>query len=253
MHEVSLFRFHRKHLRIVTSRAAKTCCRFMEHTSRNENIWRQKFGGGGYQLNEYDSSATSYYGDVGLAVIMQNLPEWAEFIRHAKSGYGFDEQLGRKNRKDGARNKECECYEHSRNLTILPYSEKNRWSARQKINGSLAELEYSFTVQLHLARTVTCLRNWFKKGYELLGNVHASEGFLSRISATRRVAVDARLWNLLWISSGRRTWSWKSEGHSVKAEVEIGKNYAMIISTNAGLWRYNIGDTVKFTRFFPIA
>jgi hypothetical protein len=36
--------------------------------------------GGSYQLNEYDSSATSYYGDVS-AVIMQNLPEWAEFIR----------------------------------------------------------------------------------------------------------------------------------------------------------------------------
>jgi hypothetical protein len=34
-------------------------------------------------------------------------------------------------------------------------------------------------------------------------------------------------------------------------EVEVGKNYAMIISTNAGLWRYNIGDTVKFTSTNP--
>ena len=34
-------------------------------------------------------------------------------------------------------------------------------------------------------------------------------------------------------------------------DVEIGKNYAMVISTNAGLWRYNIGDTVKFTSTFP--
>jgi hypothetical protein len=34
-------------------------------------------------------------------------------------------------------------------------------------------------------------------------------------------------------------------------EVEVGKNYAMIISTNAGLWRYNIGDTVKFTSKSP--
>jgi hypothetical protein len=34
-------------------------------------------------------------------------------------------------------------------------------------------------------------------------------------------------------------------------EVEIGKNYAMIISTNAGLWRYKIGDTVKFTSTHP--
>src|SRR5690606_24686129 len=34
-------------------------------------------------------------------------------------------------------------------------------------------------------------------------------------------------------------------------EVEIGKNYAMVISTNAGLWRYVIGDTVKFTTLAP--
>ena len=34
-------------------------------------------------------------------------------------------------------------------------------------------------------------------------------------------------------------------------EVEIGVNYAMVISTNGGLWRYIIGDTVKFTSNQP--
>lgn len=34
-------------------------------------------------------------------------------------------------------------------------------------------------------------------------------------------------------------------------EVEIGKNYAIIITTNAGLWRYKIGDTVRFTSTNP--
>ncbi|GAA0871363.1 GH3 auxin-responsive promoter family protein [Gangjinia marincola] len=33
--------------------------------------------------------------------------------------------------------------------------------------------------------------------------------------------------------------------------VELDKNYAIIISTNAGLWRYKIGDTVKFTSLHP--
>jgi hypothetical protein len=33
--------------------------------------------------------------------------------------------------------------------------------------------------------------------------------------------------------------------------VEIGVNYVMIISTNAGLWAYNIGDTVEFTSISP--
>ena len=34
-------------------------------------------------------------------------------------------------------------------------------------------------------------------------------------------------------------------------EVELGKNYALVISTSAGLWRYMIGDTVKFTNKRP--
>jgi hypothetical protein len=34
-------------------------------------------------------------------------------------------------------------------------------------------------------------------------------------------------------------------------EVELGVNYVMLISTNAGLWAYNIGDTVMFTSLKP--
>lgn len=35
------------------------------------------------------------------------------------------------------------------------------------------------------------------------------------------------------------------------SEVELGKNYAVVISTNGGLWRYLIGDTVMFTSLHP--
>jgi len=34
-------------------------------------------------------------------------------------------------------------------------------------------------------------------------------------------------------------------------DVELNKNYALVISTNAGLWRYIIGDTIKFTSKTP--
>ena len=34
-------------------------------------------------------------------------------------------------------------------------------------------------------------------------------------------------------------------------DVKIGVNYVIIISTNAGLWAYNIGDTVQFTSLTP--
>ncbi len=35
------------------------------------------------------------------------------------------------------------------------------------------------------------------------------------------------------------------------AEVKLDENYAIILSTNAGLWAYNIGDTVKFVSLNP--
>ncbi len=34
-------------------------------------------------------------------------------------------------------------------------------------------------------------------------------------------------------------------------EVEVGKPYVLIISTNAGLWRYIVGDTIEFTSLYP--
>lgn len=35
------------------------------------------------------------------------------------------------------------------------------------------------------------------------------------------------------------------------SEVELFKNYAIVITTNSGLWRYMIGDTVRFTSLNP--
>jgi phenylacetate-coenzyme A ligase PaaK-like adenylate-forming protein len=35
------------------------------------------------------------------------------------------------------------------------------------------------------------------------------------------------------------------------ADVELFKNYALVITTNSGLWRYLIGDTVRFTSLNP--
>ncbi len=35
------------------------------------------------------------------------------------------------------------------------------------------------------------------------------------------------------------------------SEVKLGENYAIVITTNGGLWRYKIGDTVRFTSTSP--
>ena len=35
------------------------------------------------------------------------------------------------------------------------------------------------------------------------------------------------------------------------SEVQLNKNYALLITTNSGLWRYKIGDTIRFTSLKP--
>jgi len=43
----------------------------------------------------------------------------------------------------------------------------------------------------------------------------------------------------------------KSKNVIPLSQVEIGKNYALVITTAAGLWRYEIGDTIQFTSLQP--
>lgn len=43
----------------------------------------------------------------------------------------------------------------------------------------------------------------------------------------------------------------ENSGRITIKDVELGVNYVMIISTNAGLWAYNLGDTVAFTSIKP--
>lgn len=44
----------------------------------------------------------------------------------------------------------------------------------------------------------------------------------------------------------------KPDGQTLQLnEVEVGKNYAPVITTNGGLWRYLIGDTIQFTSLEP--
>ena len=43
----------------------------------------------------------------------------------------------------------------------------------------------------------------------------------------------------------------KSEKIINLSQVKLGVNYAMLITTNSGLWRYKIGDTIQFTSLNP--
>jgi phenylacetate-coenzyme A ligase PaaK-like adenylate-forming protein len=80
----------------------------------------------------------------------------------------------------------------------------------------------------------------------------ASEGFFAYQDSQKEKGM------LLLLNSGIFYEFIKSEDFFIEnpkrytiGEVELGVNYVLIISTNAGLWGYNIGDTVQFTSLKP--
>jgi hypothetical protein len=84
----------------------------------------------------------------------------------------------------------------------------------------------------------------------------ASEGFFAYQDKQNKTTTKAGM--LLLLNSGifyefipaNEFFEVDQNRYSIK-DVKLGVNYVLIISTNAGLWSYNIGDTVEFTSLDP--
>ena len=101
----------------------------------------------------------------------------------------------------------------------------------------------------------------YKKGFEkLLGKpityietYLASEGFLAYQNRQDAIGMKLALNSIFFEFVPFDDYNFDTEGNMVENpkalmihEVEEGKDYAILISTNAGTWRYLIGDTVRF-------
>jgi len=97
------------------------------------------------------------------------------------------------------------------------------------------------------------LENTFNKAIDTLETYPASEGFFAYQQHPKAEGL------LLNINAGifyefvplEEIFKDKPTRLTVE-EVELNQNYALIISSNAGLWAYNIGDTVKFISKTPL-
>jgi hypothetical protein len=210
--------------------------------------------GGSHQINEYDSSASSFYGDVS-AVIMQNLPPWAQFIRTPSletALMGNWEEKIEKMAKETAK-------ESVTNIAGVP-----TWTVLliQRIvelekKNNILEVWPNLEVFFHGAVAFKPYRNLFeslipKSNMRYWETYNASEGFFGIQDQPNSEEL------LLMLDYGifyEFIPMEELDAERPKAirlhQVELGKNYALIISTNAGLWRYNIGDTVRFTSLSP--
>lgn len=210
--------------------------------------------GGSHQINEYDPSATSYYGDVS-AVIMRNLPHWAQIIRTpsletALMG-NWEEKIEKMARETARVN--------VTNIAGVP-----TWTTLliQRIvqlegKSNILEVWPQLEVFFHGAVSFKPYRSLFKSiipsnEMRYWETYNASEGFFGIQDLSDRDEMLLMLdYGIFYEFVPVEELEKEFPKAVTLAGVEIGKNYALIISTNAGLWRYNIGDTVKFTSTSP--
>ena len=209
--------------------------------------------GGSHQLNELDPTANSHYGDVS-AVLMQNLPVWAQLIRTPSLEVALMSNWEEKIEK---------LARETAGVDVTHIAGVPTWTVLllQRVmeieKKPIQEVWPNLEVFFHGAVAFAPYRNLFKTlvpidKMQYWETYNASEGFFG---IQDRNNSDELLLMLDYGIFYEFIPMEESEAESPRTiplgDVELGKNYAMLITTNAGLWRYNIGDTVKFTSKEP--
>jgi hypothetical protein len=210
--------------------------------------------GGSHQINQLDANAKSQYGDVS-AVLLSNMPWWAQMVRTPSMEIALMEEW---ESKLEAMVKTC-AEENVTSMSGVP-----TWTLvlleriiNDKGAKSILEIWPNLEVFFHGAVAFGPYREQFKKlipksDMNYMETYNASEGFFG---IQDRSDSDELLLMLDYgIYYEFVPLSQLDEDHPKSLtldEVEIGKVYAIIITTNGGLWRYRIGDTVKFTSINP--
>ncbi len=210
--------------------------------------------GGSSQINEFDPSSSSRYGDVS-AVIMHNLPPWAQFIRtpslEVALMQNWEEKIERLAQETISTNVTHIAGVPTWTVLLLQYI----LDAQKK--DSVLEVWPNLEVFFHGAVAFKPYKKLFRSiipsdQMKYWETYNASEGFFGiqdqPDSEDLLLMLDYGVfYEFIPVEELDKEYP---DAISL-ADVEIGKNYALVITTNAGLWRYNIGDTVKFTSINP--
>lgn len=210
--------------------------------------------GGSHQINEFDPTASSYYGDVS-AVIMQNLPHWAQFIRTpsletALMG-NWEEKIEKMARETAQ--------ENVTNIAGVPTWTVLLMQRVVELEGkkNILEVWPNLEVFFHGAVSFKPYRKLFESliptsDMKYWETYNASEGFFGIQDRTDSDEMLLMLdYGIFYEFIPLDEIESENPRAVSLAEVQLNRNYAMIISTNSGLWRYNIGDTIKFTSLSP--
>jgi hypothetical protein len=208
--------------------------------------------GGSHQINQLN--ADSCYGDLS-AVLIKNLPFWAEFYRTPEMSIAlmdnFEEKVERIAKATIGVN--------VTNIAGVPTWNIVLAKRVLEITGkdNLLEVWPNLEFYFHGAVNFNPYREQFKNlipssDMYYMETYNASEGFFGiqdqPNSEEMLLMLDYGIYYEFLPMEDIHAENPKTLGLE---DVQLNKNYALIISTNAGLWRYMIGDTIKFTSLSP--
>lgn len=208
--------------------------------------------GGSHQINNFSNN--SYYGDLS-AIIIENVPFWADFIRTPSTEIALIEEFEEKIEKiiEAALDQNITSFSGVPSWYLVLFNRVLEKTGKK----NLLEIWPNLEVFVHGGVNFEPYREQYKKlipssKMHYMETYNASEGFFGIQDNPHRDDLLLMLdYGIFYEFIPMDEWDKENPGVLNLSEVELNQNYAIVISTNAGLWRYIIGDTIKFTCKYP--
>jgi hypothetical protein len=227
-------------------------CMYLNNNENSEMFLGKSLRlGGSSQIYEKNNS---YFGDLS-AILIENMPIWAEFSSTPSSKISlmseWESKLSAIINETKVENVTSFAGVPSWMLVLL-----NRIMTETG-KENLFELWPNLEVYFHGGVSFEPYREQYKKilpktDFKYYEIYNASEGFFAiqdlNYSNDLLLMLD---YGIFYEFIPMETFGTPEQKVIRLADVELFKNYAVVITTNAGLWRYLIGDTVRFTSLDP--
>ncbi len=207
--------------------------------------------GGSSQIYE---DKDTFFGDLS-AILIENMPIWAEFSSTPSNKISLMSEW---------ETKLTAIINETKNENVTSFAGVPSWLLvlmnrllEETGKGNLLEIWPNLEVYFHGGVSFEPYREQYKKllpksDFKYYEIYNASEGFFAiqdlNDSSDLLLMLD---YGIFYEFIPMDTYGTPNQKVIRLAEVELFKNYAVVITTNSGLWRYLIGDTVRFTSLNP--
>ncbi len=208
--------------------------------------------GGSHTVNKMSNE--SFYGDLS-AVMMQNMPFWAHFLRTPDLSIALMDNWDDKVEKMALSTLD----ENVTNISGVPTWTIVLIEKLFELTGkkNLSDIWPNLELYVHGGVSFSPYKQKFKSlirssSVNYLETYNASEGFIGLQDDLKSESLLLMLdYGIFFEFMPMSEYGKENPKCLSIAEVKKDETYALIVSTNAGLWRYIIGDTIKFTELKP--